>query len=116
MLVSIYNCISRNSDCCRVGTKLSQHLPVLTDNFFFFKSCLSSPLGAAEGYIHFLLGRKEVMAFLVSELSSKEVCNYSKKKKKKNQEACPSFTQKPATCVHFFMKRDSELYSLYAVS
>ena len=56
------------------------------------------------------------MAFLVSELSSKEVCNYSKKKKKKNQEACPSFTQKPATCVHFFMKRDSELYSLYAVS
>lgn len=83
MLVSIYNCISRNSDYCTVSTKLSQHLPVLTDNSFFFKSCLSSPLGAAEGYIHFLLGRKEVMAFLVSELSSKEVCNYSKKKKKK---------------------------------
>lgn len=104
--MSIYNCISRNSDYCTVSTKLSQHLPVLTDNSFFFKSCLSSPLGAAEGYIHFLLGRKEVMAFLVSELSSKEVCNYSKKKKKKKiPRSLPQFYWEACNLCSFFHEK-----------
>lgn len=61
----------RSSGYCPVGTKLSQHLSVLTDNFIYPVCVYLLPMEPLRD-THFLLGEKGVMVFSVSGLSSKK--------------------------------------------